>query len=217
MNLAGHIGFIPELIRIQYAFLATAPCGPNIRCHEDIVILAIFACRFLRGPIRVRPPLAAFISLVRTPGTFASGHFIYRTQGWDAGSHDDDVRLDTERQESGFSLIILYKGWALETYLVQITRSAVASMYAVSAVDISLYARKNNVHVESAVLYKLGNCRHLTIAIAQALCGRLATFIRIIIPINLHGTQPQSRAQGQFFLNRHLKSEQYHSRVNRKI
>lgn len=141
MNLAGHIGFIPELIRIQYAFLATTPCSPNIRCHEDIVVLAIVACRFLRGSIRVRPQLAAFVSPVRTPGTFASDHFIHRTQGWDAGSHYDDVRLDTERRESDVGLIILYKA-GLKTYLVQITRSAVASIYAVSAVDISLYARK---------------------------------------------------------------------------
>lgn len=49
-------------------------------------------------------------------------------------------------------------------------------MYAVSAVDILQYARKNDLHVESAVLYKPGNCRHFTIAIAQALCGLLATF-----------------------------------------
>lgn len=44
MNLADHMGFLPELIRIQYAFLATAPCSLNIRSHEDIVVLAIVAC-----------------------------------------------------------------------------------------------------------------------------------------------------------------------------
>lgn len=79
MDLAGHMGFIPGLIRIQYAFLATAPCSPNIRCHEDIVVLAIVACRFLHGSIRIRPELAAVVSPVRTPGTFASDHFINRT------------------------------------------------------------------------------------------------------------------------------------------
>lgn len=141
MNLAG---VLPESIRIQYAFLATAPCNLNIRCHEDIIV-AIVACRFLRGPIRVRPQFAAVVSPVRTPGAFASDHFIHRTQGWDAGSHDDDVRLDTERWESYISLILVYKGWrkaGLKTYLVQITRSAVASIYAVSAGDISLYVRE---------------------------------------------------------------------------
>lgn len=91
MNLAGHGDLCLELIRIQDAFLATAPRSPNIRGHKDIVVLAIVACRFLYGSIRVRTQLAALISPVRTPGTFPSDHLVHRTQGWDAGGHNDNV------------------------------------------------------------------------------------------------------------------------------
>lgn len=44
MNLARQMNFSPELIRVQYAFLATALCSPNIRCHENIVVLVSVAC-----------------------------------------------------------------------------------------------------------------------------------------------------------------------------
>ena len=64
MNLTYHISLFPELIRVQDAFLATAFCSPNIRGHEDIVILASVACRFLRGSIRVGAQLAALVSPV---------------------------------------------------------------------------------------------------------------------------------------------------------
>lgn len=91
MNLAGHMDLCSELIRVQDASLATAPRSPNIRGHKDIVVLAIVACRFFDGSIRVRAQLAALISPVRTPGTFASDHFVHRTQGRDAGGHNDNV------------------------------------------------------------------------------------------------------------------------------
>jgi hypothetical protein len=91
INLAGHMDLCLEPIGIQDAFLATALRSPNIRGHKDIIVLAIIACRFLHGSIRVRAQLAALISPVRTPGTFASDHFVHRTQGWDAGGHNDNV------------------------------------------------------------------------------------------------------------------------------
>jgi hypothetical protein len=49
---------------------------------------------------------------VRTPGTFSSHHFIHRTQGWDAGRHYDNVRLDAGRRGWNISLcIMMYMEW----------------------------------------------------------------------------------------------------------
>lgn len=106
MNLTCHIGLFPELIRVQNAFLAAAPCNPNIRGHEDILVLASIACRFLRGSIRVRAQLSALVSRVWAPGTSASNHFIDRTQGWDAGGHYDDVGLDADRWDADISFCV---------------------------------------------------------------------------------------------------------------
>jgi hypothetical protein len=58
-------GRYEELIRVQDAFLATAPRSPNIRGHKDIVVVAIVACRCI-------PTLGPMYEMIRGKRSWSS-------------------------------------------------------------------------------------------------------------------------------------------------